>query len=168
MESGEIVAICAAPGAGKTALLPHLVNRLVPWVVVDLDEILESDGSLLGVPITGTAGEHNWPAYDALWSRILRIIVRSGNSVVVLSQIPSAAGLANSGSPVDRWILLDCADELRRERLLQRGSSRIEQCLCVAAEGRKLIAETVRTAPGETPEGTAERISISLERDPTA
>lgn len=97
MERG-VVAICGAPGAGKSELLPHLVDQLAPRIVVDLDEILEPGGTLLGVQVGGSAGEANWPAYDALWARIFGMITRSGNSVV-LSQIPSAMGSCGPKEP---------------------------------------------------------------------
>lgn len=164
MKRGQIVAVCGPPGAGKSELLPYLVDQLVPWIVVDLDEILEPDGTLLGVQVGGSAGEANWAAYEALWSRIFDMMTRSGHSVVVLSQIPSVEGLSNPASPVTRWILLDCPDEVRRQRLLRRGWSedRIAECVDFAAQGRRLIREAVTTTPTETPAETAEKVRSKL------
>lgn len=42
--------ITGAPGAGKSTLLAHL--RHGPFTVVDFDELLDADGSLLGIEIT--------------------------------------------------------------------------------------------------------------------
>ncbi len=130
-------------------------------VVIDLDEILDEDGSLLGVMIAGPGGEPAWPAYDRLWMRILAIIFRSGHSVVLLSPEPSPGDLGPEGWVVPpQWLLLDCPDDVRRERLRARGwdDARVEEAIADAAQGRRLIPDAIRPEPRDSPAEISRRV----------
>lgn len=59
--------LTGAPGAGKSTLLAHL--RHGPFTVVDFDELLDADGSLLGIEITSADASAVWPAYAGEWSK---------------------------------------------------------------------------------------------------
>ena len=145
--------VTGAPGSGKTAVVPELV-RLSPGnlVVMDMDELLDDNGRLLGISIASPTAAPIWPAYNALWLRITELIRRSGIPVLLLSP------LLPTELPEGRWLHLDCPDAVRRKRLAARGwiEAQIEEALADAAEIRKLVPRSVR---GDvTPERSAKSI----------
>jgi hypothetical protein len=119
---------------------------------MDMDELLDDDGRVLGIDIADPAAAPNWPAYNALWLRITELVRRSGSPVLLLSP------LVPTELPEGRWLHLDCPDDVRRERLAARGWSerKINEALADAAKIRKLVP---RSVPGDgTPEDAAYRI----------
>lgn len=164
LSPATVVALCGAPGAGKSTLHPHLVRTAAPTVVIDLDELLE-DGQLLGVPIAGPAGEPAWPAYDRMWERIMSMVTRAGHSVLVLCPIPSESALREPAGRVTGWVLLDCPDDARRSRLEARGWEReaIEDAIADAELGRQMVSRTVCWA-GEAPVELSRRVLAEVRR----
>lgn len=130
-----------APGAGKSTVVPELV-RLNPGnlVVMEMDDLLDEHGRLLGIDVASPAGAPMWPAYNALWLRITELIRRSGIPVLLLSP------LLPTELPEGRWLHLDCPDDVRRKRLLLRGWSaeQIAEALADAAQIRKHVPRSVR------------------------
>ncbi|MEV6284285.1 AAA family ATPase [Kribbella sp. NPDC051770] len=149
----RLYVVTGAPGAGKSTVVPELLRlsgeRLV---VLDMDELLDDEGRLLGIKIDEQAAAPHWPAYNALWLRITELIRRSGVSVLLLGPITP------SQLPEGRWLHLDCPDAVRRERLAARGWSadEIDDALLDAVEIRKLVPRSV-TGDG-TPEDSANEI----------
>jgi hypothetical protein len=123
-------------------VVPELV-RLNPGnlVVMDMDELLDDNGRLLGLDITSPTAAPIWPAYNALWLRITELIRRSGLPVLLLSPAFPAE------LPEGRWLHLDCPDAVRRKRLAGRGwlPVQIEEALADAAELRKYVPRSVRS-----------------------
>ncbi|WP_350280243.1 AAA family ATPase [Kribbella sp. HUAS MG21] len=137
----RLFVVTGAPGSGKSTVVPELV-RLSPGnlVVMDMDELLDDNGRLLGIDIASPTAEPIWPAYNGLWLRITELIRRSGIPVLLLTPgLPSQL-------PEGRWLHLDCADAVRRKRLAQRGwaEDQIAEALADAAEIRKLVPRSVR------------------------
>jgi broad-specificity NMP kinase len=147
--------VTGAPGAGKSTVVPELLRlrrSTSKLVVMDMDELLDSKGQLLGIDIAHSSAAANWPAYNALWLRITELVRRSGTSMLLLSPaLPSEL-------PEGRWLHLDCPDAVRRKRLTARGWSdeQITEALADAAEIRKLVPRSV--AGDGTPEQSAEKI----------
>jgi hypothetical protein len=151
--------VTGAPGAGKSTVLPELLRlRLTPGagerrlVVMDMDELLDPDGRILGIDIAHSSAAANWPAYNALWLRITELVRRSGSPMLLLTPgVPSQL-------PEGRWLHLDCPDAVRRKRLAARGWSdgQITDALADAAELRKLVPRSV--AGDGTPEESAQKI----------
>ena len=159
----RVVALCGAPGSGKSTIHPYLVRAAAPMVVIDLDELLE-DGQLLGVRIAGSAGEPVRPAYDRMWERIISMVTRAGHCVLVLCPIPSASALREPGGRIAQWILLDCPDDIRRSRLRARGwsSESIADAIEGASLDRQMVPDVVcwaGEAPGELSGRVLERVS---------
>jgi hypothetical protein len=149
----RLFVVTGAPGAGKSTVIPELL-RLQPGglVVMDMDELLNDAGHVLGVDIADPAAAPRWPAYNALWLRITELVRRSGVPVLLLSP------LLPSELPEGRWLHLDCPEDVRRVRLAERGWSakQIEEALTDAARLRKVVP---RSVPGDgDPEETARRI----------
>lgn len=133
--------VTGAPGSGKSTVVPELV-RLNPGnlVVMDMDELLDDQGRLLGISIASPTAAPIWPAYNAVWLRITELIRRSGIPVLLLTPgLPSEL-------PEGRWLHLDCPDAVRRKRLAARGwlQDQIDDALADAAELRKYVPRSVR------------------------
>ncbi len=133
--------VTGAPGSGKSTVVPELV-RLNPGnlIVMDMDELLDDHGRLLGISIASPTAAPIWPAYNALWLRITELIRRSGIPVLLLSPV------LPTELPEGRWLHLDIPDAVRRKRLAGRGwpESQIEEAIADAAEIRKLVPRSVR------------------------
>jgi hypothetical protein len=151
--------VTGAPGAGKSTVLPELLRlRLTTsvgerrLVVMDMDELLDPDGRILGIEIADPTAAANWPAYNALWLRITELVRRSGTPMLLLSP------LVPRQMPEGRWLHLDCPDAVRRKRLAARGWSdaQIAEALADAVEIRKLVPRSV--AGDGTPEQSAQKI----------
>ncbi len=114
-----LYAVSGAPGSGKSTILPELLKTATGIVVMDIDELLE-DGRLLGVPIAAPEAAPIWPAYRRMWQRIIDMPRRAGHPVLLLSpNTPDETPVPGATA----CLLLDCADDLRAERLRARGDS---------------------------------------------
>lgn len=147
--------VTGAPGAGKSTVVPELLRlrgSSSKLVVMDMDELLDAKGRLLGIDIADSSAAANWPAYNALWLRITELVRRSGTPVLLLTPaVPREL-------PEGRWLHLDCPDPVRRKRLAARGWSeeQITAALADAAELRKLVPRSV--SGDGTPEQSAAKI----------
>jgi broad-specificity NMP kinase len=145
--------VTGAPGAGKSTVIPELLRlQSGRLVVMDMDELLDHEGRVLGIEIADSSAAANWPAYNALWLRITELVRRSGTPMLLLSP------LVPKELPEGRWLHLDCPDSVRRKRLAERGWSaeQITEAITDAAEIRKLVP---RSVPGDgTPEESARLI----------
>jgi len=112
-----LYAVSGAPGSGKSTLLPELLKTAEGIVVMDIDELLE-DGQHLGVPIAVPEAAPIWPAYRRMWQRIIDMPRRAGHPVMLLS--PNTPDEVEGATA---FLLLDCADDIRSERLRARGDN---------------------------------------------
>jgi hypothetical protein len=145
--------VTGAPGAGKSTVVPELLRlRSGQLIVMDMDELLDHEGRVLGILIADKSAAQIWPAYNALWLRITELVRRSGTPVLLLTPaVPTEL-------PEGRWLHLDCPDAIRRKRLTERDwpEEQIADALDDAAELRKLVP---RSVPGDgTPEDSARLI----------
>ncbi|WP_433012093.1 AAA family ATPase [Kribbella sp. CA-294648] len=149
----RLFVVAGAPGSGKSTVVPELLRlRHGALVVMDMDELLDDRGRVLGIEIADPSAAANWPAYNALWLRITELIRRSGAPVLLLTPgVPAQL-------PEGRWLHLDCPDAVRRRRLRERGwpEGKIAEALEDAAELRKLVPRSV--AGDGTPEESAQQI----------
>ncbi|MDX6283927.1 MAG: hypothetical protein QOH03_4998, partial [Kribbellaceae bacterium] len=78
--------VTGAPGAGKSTVVPELLRlRSGQLVVMDMDELLDHEGRVLGIAIADKSAAPNWPAYNALWLRITELVRRSGTPMLLLT-----------------------------------------------------------------------------------
>ena len=109
-----------APGAGKSATLVELLGRRTDYLFFDVDWLADAGSRLSGRSIYEDAS--TWPAYRALWLDVLAGVARNGRQPVWFGPW-NAADLAETNA-ADRWqvewLLLDCADDVRRTRLRRR------------------------------------------------
>ncbi|MFI7277463.1 hypothetical protein [Streptomyces sp. NPDC049879] len=155
--------ITGAPGAGKTALLPHL--GIYPFASADFDELPEPDGRLLGIDITASSAGPVWPAYNRLWVKIATMMLRSGGPVLILCPLTpgewaSTALRDAAGPPHVTWARLDCSDTDRRARLAARGwdAEQIEDAVEDAAELRCVVDQQFTTT-GRSPAEVAATVA---------
>jgi hypothetical protein len=144
-----LYAVSGAPGSGKSTILAELLKTAAGTVVMDIDELLE-DGQLLGVPIAVPEAAPIWPAYRRMWQQIIDMPRRAGHPVLLLSpNTPDEIPLPGATA----CLLLDCADDLRAERLRARGDSdrQIEAALEDARHYRSLFDTTLKTDDLEPP-----------------
>ncbi|GAA2425659.1 hypothetical protein GCM10010433_27080 [Streptomyces pulveraceus] len=159
----RLYVVTGAPGAGKSTLLPHLA--VYAFATVDFDELLERDGSLLGINITSPLADSVWPAYNRLWVKITAMMLRAGGDVLVLCPLTPAewagASAGTTGPPHVLWARLDCADADRRTRLAVRGwkSDQIEEALKDAEELRHTVDREFTTT-GRSPAETAAALGL--------
>ncbi len=158
-----LVYVVGAPGSGKTAVVPHLRQRLDEWVVFDWDALLGGATALAAVDVRRSP-EH-WARYDELVLASVAEVRRSGLSCVVLG-VRTPAELAHW--PVDRWILLDCDDEERGRRLVEAGRpDDRDGAISDAARDRAQGLQAIDTS-AMPPEAVAEELASLIGRAESA
>ena len=132
-------------GAGKTTIVPALLEAGTGFVVLDMDEVLE-DGCAMGVPIAFSDASAAWPAYNRHWVLVATLIARS-SPVLLLGPLLPSEWAAAGGDPSTPFALLDVPDEVRRQRLAARGWSddQIAGALADADTARAEIPHVVFT-----------------------
>jgi predicted ABC-type ATPase len=151
--------ITGASGSGKTTVTGPLARRLQGrCVTFDVDWLLDPAGELSGdQPI-------RWPAFRDAWLTVAHGVAQSGMPTVLLGPfIPEHL----DGLRARRWVgdihflVLDCPDDLRRERIRARPPWRSRDLEEQAEFGRWLrrnLAEAVDTSHG-TPGDAAAAIA---------
>ena len=106
-----------APGSGKTTVTPELRRRLPAWTVVDWDAFIDAATALAGCDIR--TSPETWPSYRSL----VRAVVGSIEPhPTVLLGVCTPGELP--GWPITAWVLLDCSDHERAQRLAAHRSRR--------------------------------------------
>ncbi len=154
---GETVYIVTgAPGAGKTTVLEELLRLRTDYIVVDGDWLLGAASTLAKASVI--SDRSTWRPYRALWFEVLHAIVRNGRTPVLFAAIDEGdveelGDIAWCGGIA--WLLLDCSDSVRRERLLRREGwtvVMIDDALADAAALRVAVQRRVDTgaqSPGQ-------------------
>ena len=161
---GPLFIVTGASGAGKTAVHAALARRLAGrCVTFDADSLIDAAGALSGGrPI-------NWTAFMDAWLAVAHGVAQSGLPTVLLgpfipAHIQSAAGRRWVGDV--RLLVLDCPDELRRDRINARPPWRSRDLDEQVQFGRWLrgnIPDLVDTNRG-TPEDTAAAVAAWIDR----
>ncbi|WP_432825216.1 hypothetical protein [Dactylosporangium sp. CA-092794] len=150
--------VTGASGSGKTAVFPHLVAALPDCLVFDADWLIG--------PFERACefGEVDWPALRDAWLSVAHGAAQSGRHTVLLGPYTPEQ---LDDLPGRRWVgelhfaVLDCADDVRTERLAARSRWReraIDRHLAFAAQLRATIPAVVRTDDGP-PERSARRVA---------
>jgi hypothetical protein len=146
--------VTGASGSGKTAILAPLAAALADdCVTFDADVFLDAAGALSrGQPI-------DWTAFHAVLLAVAHGVAQSGRPTVLLAPLRPGA-LASL--PARRWIgdirylALDCADDVRRQRMAARPPWRLHDVEDQVSWGRWLRAnvpdrvETTLDTPAES------------------
>lgn len=139
-----------APGAGKSATLDAFLALRTPYVAFDIDWLAGTASDLAGASIIHDPA--TWRPYRAMWFEILHGVARNGRVPVLFASIDKD-DVADVGQPAwcdgIEWLLLDCTDAVRRERLARRQGwtgAMIVAALADAAALRASIDSTVDTS----------------------
>lgn len=153
--------VTGAPGVGKSTTLAAFLHLHSRFLALDLDWFLDAASTLAGKEIR--FAPTTWPAYHTLWVEILAAIDRNHRETILFAPI-SPQDITQYGQPYwctrIEWLLLDCDDEVRRQRLSQRPdwtTQMIEEALHDARELRQSIEKRIDTGR-HTPTQVAQRI----------
>ncbi len=155
-EGDLVYVVTGAPGAGKTTALGALLRFRTDYILVDGDWLLGAASDLAKASVL--SDRSTWRPYRALWFEVLHAIVRNGRTPVLfaaidegdveeLGDITWCDGIA--------WLLLDCSDSIRRERLWRREGwteAMIDDALADAAALRVAVQRRLDTeaqVPGQ-------------------
>ena len=138
-----------APGAGKSATLDAFLALRTPYAAFDIDWLAETASDLAGASIIHDPA--TWRPYRALWFEILHAVARNDRVPVLFASIDKN-DVADVGQPAwcggIEWLLLDCSDAVRRERLARRRGwteAMIAEALGDAKALRATIGNTIDT-----------------------
>jgi hypothetical protein len=156
--------VTGASGSGKTAILAPLAAALAAdCVTFDADMLLDAAGALSrGQPI-------DWSAFHAALLAIAHGVAQSGRPTVLLA--PLRPGTLES-LPAGRWVgeirylVLDCPDDVRRQRMASRPPWRLHDLDEQVSWGRWLrahVPDRVDTTQG-TPADSAAAVAAWVRR----
>lgn len=167
MDNKVIHIVTGAPGAGKSTALQSLVSLSTDYLAFDMDWLIGSASRLAGKDLHFEPSV--WRPYNQLWFDVL-------HSVYLNNRVPVLfAPIAPNDIPKEdmpnwcvgiNWLLLDCADDVRKERLMARSDwsqSRVDEAFEDASELRSLVQEKLDTGV-RSPQMVAEGILEWLNR----
>ncbi|MDP9382201.1 MAG: AAA family ATPase [Chloroflexota bacterium] len=162
----KLFIVTGAPGSGKTTAANAFIALRTPYLAFDIDWLGVVGSALAGRDIFFDSS--TWEPYGALWFEVLHSVYRNGRVPVFFApNDPSdfeRHGLPDWCDGVE-WLLLDCADEVRRERLEGRvgwTDAMVEEAIGDASSLRQTITTRVDTAR-DTPAQVASSILSWLE-----
>lgn len=162
--------VTGAPGAGKSTSLLAFIRLHTPFIAFDIDWLTVSASQLAGKDIIDEP--LTWPAYKAVWFELLHAVKRNHHNPVFFTPT-DPNDMARDGQPEwcrrIEWLLLDCDDQLRRQRLKQRPEwtdAMIEEAIDDATRLRAMVVTHINTGV-EAPESVARQIRDWLERTST-
>lgn len=149
--------VTGASGSGKTSIMAPLARALAAdCVTFDADILIDAAGELSGSqPI-------NWSAFHAALLAVAHGVAQSGRATVLLA--PVGPGTLES-LPARRWIgdirylVLDCPDDVRRQRMAARPPWRshdVEEQVSWGSWLRANVPDRVDTSQGTPADAAAE------------
>jgi len=152
----DLLIVTGAPGSGKSSTASALVQLGSPYAIFDIDWLADAAGELAGRSIYSDST--TWGPYRRLWHEILCSVARNDiQPIFFCPNTPSdleGLGKAEWCNSIS-WLLLDCDERTRRERLDVRSdwsAERKMEAMKDARELRRLIDQTLDTSlllPGE-------------------
>lgn len=147
-----ITSVLGAPGSGKTTVAPALARLLPGHAVLDWDAFMGPAAALAGRDIPGSP--ETWPAYREL---VHAVIGSMAHLQVVLLGVCTPDELKDW--PIDAWVLLDCTDQARQQRLSRAADShRLADAIGDGRRYRRLGLPVIDTT-GRTPEAVAAELA---------
>ncbi len=147
MKRRTLYLVAGAPGAGKSVATEALLGLESPFVFLDIDWLVAPASALYGQDIRFSP--ESWSPYGELWFSVLHAVYQNGLTPVLFT--PSDPSDYDEALPDWcgglEWLLLDCADDVRLERLHGRGwqGERLAEAFQDAALMRQLIPRRVDT-----------------------
>ena len=158
--------VTGAPGSGKTAAAEAFIRLRTPYLAFDIDWLADSASELADRSIYFDSS--TWKLYGALWFEVLHAVYRNGRTPVFFT--PDDPGdFASHGLPDwcngVEWLLLDCSDAVRLQRLQGREGwteRMIQEALGDASHLRESVPRRVDTER-RPPEQVAKAVLVWLE-----
>ncbi len=158
----KLFVVIGAPGSGKSTAAQAFIQRRTSYLAYDIDWLGMVASDLAGKDIFFEPS--TWKPYGALWFEVLHAAYRNGRIAVFFSP-NTPSDFASLGLPAwcraIEWLLLDCDNVTRRERLRSRPewtAPMIED----ARDLRSRVTDRVDTAR-ETPAQVARSILFWLD-----
>lgn len=162
-----IYLVTGAPGSGKSTALEHFLQLKSAYLAFDIDWLAHTASDLAGRDVITDASIGK--PYTLLWFDILRAVCRNHRNPLFFSPLDprDTVRISELGwHPTLAWLLLDCGDEARRERLKRRPGwteDMIREALDDAIYLRQVISNRVDTSTC-SPEEVARRILAWVRR----
>jgi hypothetical protein len=140
--------VTGAPGAGKSAAVEAFLKLRTEHLAFDIDWLAAPASELAGSAIYFDAS--TWPAYNRIWFEVLHAVCRNGQRPVLFAPLDEddvrMSGLFDGCDGIS-WLLLDCADHVRTQRLAARswGKERITAAITDADRLRRICTDQVDT-----------------------
>jgi predicted kinase len=132
--------VLGAPGSGKTTITPVLRRLLPRHVVIDWDDFMSAAARLSGREV---------PSSPELWDPYRQLVRSIVESVLPVAQVV-VFGVSTPDELVDwpsaSWVLLDCDDDERAERLAARNAGDANEAIVDATSYRRLGLPVVDTS----------------------
>lgn len=154
--------VTGAPGAGKSTAIEAFLSKPSEFVAFDMDSLLDVASGMVGLDIRTTPS--TWPSYNVMWFELLHVVSLNGRVPVLFSPIrPLDVERMEKPPWCDgiRWLLLDCPDDVRRERLQERPDW-TEPMVCGAMKDAGHLRSTIKECVNTdrlTPSEVVERIT---------
>lgn len=140
--------VTGTTGAGKSTTLTNLLqdNQASPYVFFDIDWLADTASGLAKSSIY--EDPTTWPPYNALWFEILHSVYKNNKIPVLFCPLdPSDVTEENKPAWCDdiKWLLLDCGDDLIRERLGPDGRNWSDEKITEALEDADELRSAITT-----------------------
>ena len=148
--------VTGAPGSGKSTVLEAFIGLDSDYIAFDIDWLAEAASGLANKNIFSDPSI--WKPYSVLWFEVLYSVYKNGKTPVFFTP-NDPQDIEQYGQPAwcngIHWLLLDCDDETRKERLAQRldwTETMIVEAIIDARTLRQTVhlqLDTVRLSPNE-------------------
>lgn len=140
-----IYLVTGAPGSGKSMALAAFLQLSSEYIAFDIDWLAVTASNLAGRDVI--FDESTSLPYRFLWFDILRSICRNQRKPILFSPLDPRQ-TTDIGQldwhPTIRWLLLDCNDDVRRERLGMRGDW-TQRMIDDAVDDAQYLRQTIPT-----------------------
>lgn len=113
--------VTGAPGSGKSTTLNAFLELHSGYIAFDIDWLAEAASDLADKDIY--SDRSTWKPYSSLWFEVLHAAYKNGQRPVFFTP-NDPQDIEGYGQPAwcsdIKWLLLDCDDQTRRERLVHR------------------------------------------------
>jgi RNase adaptor protein for sRNA GlmZ degradation len=135
--------VTGAPGAGKSTAVQSFIQLASQYIAFDIDWLAETASDLAGKNIYTNSS--TWQPYNTLWVQVLGMVAKNDKIPLLFAPFDKT-DIENNPTFTwynrIEWLLLDCTDNVRRERLTQR-SGWTETMITEAMADAEILRQTI-------------------------